>query len=174
MWELASKERSLYNILWCVFFLVLMIFLCSVPVFYIIVSHDLKYAIKAFSYPYAITQLLRFIAVVIIACIIRTKYRSIFVQHDVQRKGFMNVIIFCICISILLHIGDITPHLYGVISAMLRIFEPETTPLFLTILWEQLFSGELYWSILLATTIVFFRQSPKKDKFSDVMETGNL
>lgn len=54
-----------------------------------------------------------------------------------------------------LHFTGTSQHVYGVISGMLWIYHPDKTPLPLAVVWEQLFSGDLYWVLLLCLAIVF-------------------
>lgn len=163
---MTSKKRVLSGVFWQVFFSVLALFLCFTPVFYWIVLHNLERGDHRFSYPYAIVQILRFALVIGAACIIRNKNRNILVQYAAQGKTFMKVILSFLIIGIILRISNIIPHLYGEISALLQIYNLEVTPLFLAVLWEQLFAGALYWSVLLAMVIVLFRQKPEKGNVS--------
>ena len=67
----------------------------------------------------------------------------------------MSVFLACDIITICLYFSNVTPKLYGIISAILRIYSGDT-PIFLLIAWEQLVGRGLFWSVLLSLTIVFF------------------
>lgn len=124
----------------------LLLFVCSVPI--------ARFAALSVSGS-IILKTIRLLLVIAISLIIRGKSREALDQNKSKRGMYVCIIIGFICASVCLHFSNATPWLYGVVSTSIGIYS-ERTPPFLTILWEQLFAGDLYWSILLSLVIVFF------------------
>ena len=135
---------------------VLLVFLCTIPVFYglIVASID----IHGIYYPYIIARLLRFpLLILTIGLITRRNNRDLLNQEDCQKDRDLIFKLTCIslCLAAYMYITGRYQHIYGVLSGMFWIFRPDRTPLVLTCLWEQLFSGDLFWILLLSLAIVF-------------------
>lgn len=154
------KHHPFYSILTQLFVALVSLFLCSTPVFYFIVSLGAteRYA----PYIYMAARTLRLLAAVVLSLAIHKRNQKIFVHNDLLRKKFVHFTLGYICLSIWLHFGNVTPTLYSTISHTIGIYNLETTPLFLAVLWEQLFAGDLYWSILLGLLIVFYMPTSRK------------
>lgn len=135
---------------------VLLVFLCTIPVFYGLTAAGLPaggiYA------PYIIARLLRFPLMILpIGLVARARNRDLLAQADGQKDRGVIFTLTCVCIGIavFLHVSGTSQHIYGVISGMLWIYHPDKTPLPLAVVWEQLFSGDLYWILLLCLAVVF-------------------
>lgn len=143
---------------------ILVLFLCSIPVFYGIVLSSM--AGGGYPYLYILARLFRFLLVIAISCIVCVRNQEILVQADAKRKTRFHFIVDGILVSILLHLTGVTTDLYWGLSNIIGIYHSEATPLFLSVLWEQLFAGDLYWGILVGLGIVFFpwRQIFRRNK----------
>lgn len=146
------------------FGVILLLFLCSIPILYFSIYFNSTGTDKVLTSVYVIARILRFLVLIVISCVIRKSSREILVCHMLLRKKVMNFVFCLICVSIWLHVVNITPPLYYTVSDMVGIYHLENTPLLLSVLWEQLFSGDLYWSILLSLSIVFFSCPTPPDK----------
>ena len=134
-------------------FRIVLLFLCSLPVFYL----DVFLALQGTDLPYLYVACrgLRFLAVVLIAWSIRQKSRDA-LRTEPKSARFTWILLGLLCVSLALHVMDITPKLYFSISSTLGIYGERTVPLFFAVLWEQLFSGDFYWGILIGLTVVCF------------------
>lgn len=142
----AKINNNMMKVVLSIFVTMLTLFLCSIPIAWIATRSVLGSIIL---------KATRFLLVIIISFIIRKKSQGIFDQNKAKRDKYICIIIGAICVSVCLHYADITPKLYGTISYSIGIYS-EATPPFLSILWEQIFAGDLFWSILVSLTIVFF------------------
>lgn len=134
-------------------FRIVLLFLCSLPVFYLDVFLALQG--KDLPYLYVACRGLRFLAVVLIAWSIRQKSRDA-LRTEPKSARFTWILLGLLCVSLALHVMDITPKLYFSISSTLGIYGARTVPLFLAVLWEQFLSGDFFWAVLLGLTIVCF------------------
>lgn len=136
------------------FIYVILLFLLTIPIFYILIFYEKQG--KYILYLYIIFRFFRFILLVVLGCLIRNKNKNVILFHKKITVFFLG----CIFISIWLHLENITIKLYFTISHLIGIYS-QGTPLFLAVLGEQLLSGDLYWGTLLCLTIVFFNLSPQ-------------
>lgn len=128
-----------------------LLFLCSVPIAYITVASD-----SVWPYLYISMRIGRFILAAAVGFWVRRRYYKVIYKNEPLRKKSVFVVAVCICVGVLLHITNISEKLY--LSMFARIYSPvSNTDLLLAILCEQLFSGDLYWSILICIAIVCFR-----------------
>lgn len=155
--------RSVSRILVKTIVLIFVLFLVSTPVFYWIISSSANG--RDFTYVYVTARSVRLIAALVMSYVIRKRHQEVLAQAVAQKKKLFNVLFCLICFSVFLRLHHTTSKLYSAISHMIGIYDSDVTPLFLTVLWEQLFAGDLYWSILLGLSIVFFtHQRPAKLK----------
>ena len=152
-----TKKHPFYNLLKSTIILILAVFLFSIPFFYAIIACNLSGSI------YVAVRVLRFAVVMILAIIIRINNHGVYTNHEQTWKKIRNLFLYVSGISILLHIDGIVYEIYMTLSVSLGIYNSTKIPLFFQVLWEQLFSGDLYWNILLALTIVFCFPIPRKD-----------
>lgn len=159
---MTIDNRSLFHVLMKMLVILLMLFLCSVPIFYLTVYYSI-YS-RDLSNVYIVARAIRFLAVILIGCIMRKRNQEILIQSGSFRKKLMNLILGLICVSIWLHYDNTTARLYHAVSDIVDISNLESTPLFLSVLWEQLFVGDFYWSILICLSImlVTFRLPTKR------------
>lgn len=161
--KVTMEHNALLIQLKKIFVSILLLFLCSIPVFFLMVSLDTN------AYIYMSARILRFLLVIVIGCFIRKRNQKI-LNTEMLKMKFDYLILGIIIISLLLHYTNITPSLYGSISYSIGVYNLETTPLFLAVLWEQLFSGDLYWSILLCLSIVFLDcPTPIARKYGEII-----
>lgn len=142
----ARISNSMIKVVLNIFVAMSFLFLCSVPIAWIATRSILGSIIL---------KVTRFLLVIIISFIVRKKSQGIFDQSNAKRGRYMRIIVGAICVSVYLHYTNITFKIYGIISHSLGIYRETTSPL-LSILWEQIFGGDLYWSILVSLAIVFF------------------
>ena len=154
-----STHSSISQVFRTAIFRVALLFLCSLPVFYLDVSLSLQG--RGLPYLYAACRGLRFLTVVLIAWSIRQKSRDA-LRAEPKSARFTRILLGLLCVSLILHVMDITPKLYFSISSTLGIYGARTVPLFFAVLWEQLFSGDFYWGILICLSVVCFT-APKPE-----------
>ncbi len=140
-------NNSIIKVISSISVAMLFLFLCSTPIAWIATCSGVLGSI--------ILKATRFLLVIIISFIIRKRSQSIFAQSRAKKDKYLYIIIGAICVSVCLHYMNITTTLYGTISHSIGIYS-ETMPPFLSILWEQIFAGDLFWSILISLLIVFF------------------
>lgn len=139
-------NNSIIKVVLSISVVMLILFLCSTPIAWIATRSVLGSIIL---------KATRFLLVIIISFIIRKRSKSIFDQNIAKRDKYLYIIIGAICVSVCLHYANISTTIYGTISHSIGIYH-ETMPPFLSILWEQIFAGDLFWSILVSLLIVFF------------------
>ena len=91
-------------------FRIVLLFLCSLPVFYLDVFLALQG--KDLPYLYVACRGLRFLAVVLIAWSIRQKSRDA-LRTEPKSARFIWILLGLLCVSLALHVMDITPKLYS-------------------------------------------------------------
>lgn len=148
---METKNCHFAGIIRRIFVALILLFLCSTPIFYLIIAKTDKISL------YITVRSLRLLLAILIGYKIRRENLGIYSNNEPQRKKSASLTLGIICISILLHLVGITPRLYLTISHTIGIYGLRSIPLFLAILWEQLFSGDLYWSILLCLAMVFLK-----------------
>lgn len=151
------NNYPLHRVLRNMFLSVLLLFLCSIPIFYLTVTAQLNAeGSKEIFYGnlYIALRGLRLLLAVLLGCFIRKKNQEILSYHEEKRKKFRNILLVWVGISVWLHIDGTTAHLYGTVSETLGIFQGKV-PVFLAVVWEQMLAGDLYWSILLCLVILF-------------------
>ncbi|BAK99162.1 hypothetical protein OBV_19640 [Oscillibacter valericigenes Sjm18-20] len=88
---MTIKNDSVYNALIKTLLLILVLFLASTPVFYLMISSNaIGLNSVAYAYVYGTARVLRFIVAVVISCVIRKKNRKILAQNVLLRKKFSN------------------------------------------------------------------------------------
>lgn len=153
-----SKNIYLYSILKKAILYTTILFLLTIPIFYMLIVCELNG--RSIPNLYVSLRFLRLMLVLMPAFSIRKKNKDILFSNKETRK-FTVFFLGCIAVSILLHIENITPKLYRTISDTVGIYGHSNVPLLFSVLWEQMLSGDLYWSLLLSLLIIFFHPSPQ-------------
>lgn len=152
---MTIKTNSSQRTFWKAIAIILLFFLCSTPLFYV-----LAVVINVRGIVYIAARIVRLLLVAVIAYAIRKRNQEMIDQDEQRRKRFMIFTLVLVFVSICLHLSEISSDLYWSLCYKIGLLTDEIEP-FLGILWEQLFAGDLYWGILLSLFIVFFRK-PKK------------
>ena len=154
------KSKSCYSASRWIFITILLIFACSIPVFYAIQLYaDKLTSIDAsnmhWAYFYIVARVSRLLCVVAAGYMIRKKNRDILTSHAVQRKHFSIFILMFACASLWLYIDKTLPKLHLCIANMVGYYS-HTWSLFVSVLWMEFFSFDFYWCCVLCFAIVFF------------------
>lgn len=142
----SPKTHSDYRLLFSVFAGLFLLFLCSAPVFYMFVYSGV--------YIYLGLKILRFLLAVTGCCLLRGKQKEVLVHHPDQRKKIFFAGIVCIVICFVLSVGGTVDKFYYGLSQVLGVL-PGRVPDFVVVLWEQLFSSEFLWTVLICCILVF-------------------
>ncbi len=151
---------SIRQVLASTFLKVLLLFLLSVPVFYLIVAAQLKGA--DYSLWYVGLRVLRFLLVGALCWLTGRKNKGLFLQNPEQCKKILKVFAAAIVLCLIFHFDGFFAHLYGKVSNMIGVYTNAESHLFLSVLWEQLFNGDLLWSVLLCFPLLFAGNLSKK------------
>lgn len=129
---------------------VLLIHVVSAVPFYMIISREIEAgAAVGIPYAYIASRLIRFIICIAFSLLVRRKLT--------EASGGAGM--KCACISILivlsfvtlLYISGLGDKFYLSVSYMASIYGRENAPLFPAVLWEQVFSVDLLYSVLLGS-----------------------
>ncbi len=127
----------------------LALFLCSVPLFYAVI-----FSVGGWQ-PYVAARVIRFLLAAGIGWRFRRKGLLLFGDWEPERKRALLFVSACIAVSLLLHVTGVTPGLYWTITSTLGMMGPRADGhIAPAVLWEQLFSGDLYWSILFCLAFI--------------------
>ncbi len=96
-----------------------------------------------------------FLLVALTAFSFRKNVQAVLSKNEPRRKMVMAALLLVAAVSFCLHAADITPRIFYTITYSLSIYD---LPLFWAFLWEELFLGDLYWSILLSLVILCARR----------------
>lgn len=150
---------SIRQVLASTFLKVLLLFLLSVPVFYLIVASQLKGA--DYSLWYVGLRVLRFLLAGLLCWLIGRKNKGLFLQNPEQCRKILKVFAAAIVLCLIFHFDGFFAHLYGKVSNMIGVYTNAESHLFLSVLWEQLFNGDLLWCMLLFLPILFLGRPAK-------------
>lgn len=148
------NDNFVFSILKKIVVIVLLVFLCSIPFVYAIVLLEMNGSQS--THGYIVTRGIRLFLIAIVGLVVRKKNKKELSGIEAKKKLLMLCILGLICVSICLHVSHIPLKIYIATSHAIGIFDLNRVPLLISVLWEQLFAGDLYWSILLCLTIVFF------------------
>ena len=151
---------SIRQVLASTFLKVLLLFLLSVPVFYLIVAAQLKGA--DYGLWYVGLRVLRFLLAGLLCWLTGRKNKGLFLQNPEQCKKILKVFAAAIVLCLIFHFDGFFAHLYGKVSNMIGVYTNAESHLFLSVLWEQLFNGDLLWSVLLCFPLLFAGNLSKK------------
>lgn len=154
--------RSAYKVLALSFFGILLLFLLSVPVFYFIIDGTQAKIISDNGLWYVAARALRFLLAGGLCCLIRRKNKAILLEDKALGKKVLAAFGAAICLCLILHFHGFSAHLYGTVSNMIGVYTNTESHLFLSVLWEQLFAGDLLWSLLLFLPILFLSRPAAK------------
>ena len=127
----------------------LALFLCSVPLFYAVI-----FSVGGWQ-PYVAARVIRFLLAAGIGWRFRRKGLLLFGDWEPERKRALLFVSACIAVSLLLHVTGVTPGVYWTITSTLGMMGPQADGhIAPAVLWEQLFSGDLYWSILFCLAFI--------------------
>lgn len=134
------------NILKKLLMINLILFVCSTPFFYatIVLRIDI----------YVTLRLIRFISSITIGFLFCRKREELIFARN-QLSALTKICIGLVLVSIWLHSENTIHKLCFTISSTIGIHS-QGSPIFLRVLWEQLFTEDIYWSILLCLTIFLF------------------
>ncbi len=153
---------SFRQVLASTFLKVLLLFLLSVPVFYFIDVATSKGANDSIVYLNLGLRALRFLLVGALCWLTGRKNKGLFLQNPEQCKKILKVFAAAIVLCLIFHFDGFFAHLYGKVSNMIGVYTNAESHLFLSVLWEQLFNGDLLWSVLLCFPLLFAGNLSKK------------
>ncbi len=151
---------SFRQVLASTFLKVLLLFLLSVPVFYLIVAAQLKGA--DYGLWYVGLRVLRFLLAGLLCWLIGRKNKGLFLQNPEQCKKILKVFAAAIVLCLIFHFNGFFTHLNGTVALMLGISRTGNHLFLTTVLWLQLFNGDLLWSVLLCFPLLFAGNLSKK------------
>ena len=151
---------SIRQVLASTFLKVLLLFLLSVPVFYLIVAAQLKGA--DYGLWYVGLRVLRFLLAGLLCWLIGRKNKGLFLQNPEQCKKILKVFAAAIVLCLIFHFNGFFTHLNGTVALMLGISRTGNHLFLTTVLWLQLFNGDLLWSVLLCFPLLFAGNLSKK------------
>ncbi len=107
-------------------------------------------------------RVLRFLLAGLLCWLIGRKNKGLFLQNPEQCKKILKVFAAAIVLCLIFHFDGFFAHLYGKVSNMIGVYTNAESHLFLSVLWEQLFNGDLLWSVLLCFPLLFAGNLSKK------------
>lgn len=143
---MVPKKHLIYVLLFGVFVRLLLLFLCLTPVFYMFVYSGV--------YVYLGLKTFRFLLALTVCYLLRRKQKEVLVNHPVQQKIIFFSSVLCMVICFVLNMGGTVDKFYLWLSHVFGIL-PNGVPDFLVVLWEQLFSSEFLWTVLICCVLVF-------------------
>lgn len=137
------ENHVYYRMLKRVFIINAVLSVCAAPVVYAILlfmSEDI----------YLLFRLIKFISMILIGFLFCRKREEIVSRDQVLKSTALSLSL--IFVSLWLEFQKIPHKFYLTVSSTIGIYN-QGTPLFLTVLWEQIFSGDLYWSMILCPAL---------------------
>ncbi len=153
---------SIRQVLASTFLKVLLLFLLSVPVFYFIDVATSKGANDSIVYLNLGLRALRFLLVGALCWLTGRKNKGLFLQNPEQCKKILKVFAAAIVLCLIFHFNGFFTHLNGTVALMLGISRTGNHLFLTTVLWLQLFNGDLLWSVLLCFPLLFAGNLSKK------------
>lgn len=156
---MSIKKHSMGKLFLFMFSVLLILFSLSIPIAYFDAAcarHG-----KEIQFPiYMAMRGMRFAGVILLGWMLRKKYRAALAEKDSTCKYVMAAVVLCIFIGILPFLHNLWNQIYStVFSRILFVPSVSSARLFLAVLWEQFFAGDLFWCILLCTSIIFMPQN---------------
>lgn len=150
--------KKLFDLLVRVFMGLLLLYLISLIPFTIIIFQDSGEGIP---YAYILARVLRIVLGIALCWVIRNRTRKALTFITVRRIWLEVIILGILVVSIFLFLCGAGDKFYYTITDVIGLYPLSRAPVFLAILWEQLFSIDFFWSILLGIAILLFPISAK-------------
>lgn len=159
---MKMKNSQVAKIFIASFVVILLIHVISVPLFFIIVSHQIKTNTTYHQFPdaYVVSRFLRFILCLTISWFIRKRYKEK-LDNSLERKHTFIFALLALLFATFLYLCGWGDDFYHFVSSIVRIYGPERAPLFLEVFFEQVFSIDLVYSALFGFLII---TAPKRLK----------
>ena len=138
---------------------ILLVFLCSTPIFCILIDHSRFGVTGALAFVVITVRVIRFFLAIALTYRVRKMISDL---DDTMRKRMLMVVLVLTLVCILLEMNKGLSKFYWGISDSLGIYE-NNMPFFLTVLWEQLFYGDMGWTLLLCFVLLFLPVGRIKD-----------
>lgn len=144
------------------------VFLLFVPVFFFLAKQDLldneaKYGII---YAYITTRLFRAFLTVLVGIVIRKKRDALLTCNEKMRRTAFAAVLACGVVSAFLYGNGCRSAIYYSLARKMGVFDLSHTPMAITVLWEQLFDGYLWWSLLLSFAIILFPSNLRRSRLN--------
>jgi len=154
------KGNSIRGIIARAFGCTVVLFLISCPVAYL----DLLATVagKNIPFSYLILRLIRFSLAVFIGYKLRVNNHAMIAQNEPMRKRVLIGIAAALLLAGVLIFTRFGETVYMTLTYRLGLSTPPKSMYFWAISWEQLFSGDLFWSILACVSVAFFKNPIKK------------
>lgn len=121
-------------------------YLCTIPVFYVALHLELSGLF------YMTVRIARFLVIAVITYVVCRRNQEEFSRH-MSKRSVAIAFPWLICAGLFLGLDDLYPKLYFTVSSSIGIYDQNAAPLFVALLWEQIFSGDLFWSTVLCVSI---------------------
>lgn len=111
-------------------------------------------------YVYIAIQIIRFLLVIALCWMIRIRSRETLLHTNIDRTKMGWVLLACFVVSILLYMNGTGDRLFWLVSNDLLKIYPRgavsytTLRLFLTVMWEQVFSRFFLWGLMLGFAVL--------------------
>lgn len=162
------KCNSTHSILIQSFFCVFALFLLFCPVFYIDLLATL--AEKNLPLSYLLLRLVRFGLALFLGYRLRRANRALICGQEQTRRRAVLLLVTVAVIAGLLVYTDTALTFYATLTHRLGLTHPAPSMYFWAVCWEQLASGDFFWS-LLACLGVLFGKRPTEKSIKHKMET---